>query len=95
MMVLFGQSSGAAPAIDPLLLNQKGSLFLTRPTLASYCANRQELEQRAGDVLGMIEAGKLDVRIDRKYPLAQAAQAHRDLEGRGTAGKLLLLNSPA
>lgn len=95
MMVLFGQSSGAAPAIDPLLLNQKGSLFLTRPTLASYCATREELEQRSGDVLGMIQAGKLDVRIDREYPLAEAAQAHRDLEGRGTAGKLLLINSPS
>ena len=91
MMVLFGQSSGAAPAIDPLLLNQKGSLFLTRPTLASYCANREELEWRAGEVLGMIDAGKLDVHIDREYPLADAGQAHRDLEGRGTAGKLLLI----
>ena len=90
MMVLFGQSSGAAPAIDPLLLNQKGSLFLTRPTLATYCATREELEWRAGDVLQMVQAGKLDVRIDREYPLANAAQAHRDLEGRGTAGKLLL-----
>ena len=94
MMVLFGQSSGAAPAIDPLLLNQKGSLFLTRPTLATYCATREELEWRAGDVLQMVQAGKLDVRIDREYPLAQAAQAHRDLEGRGTAGKLLLTTAP-
>lgn len=91
MMVLFGQSSGAAPAIDPLLLNQKGSLFLTRPSLANYIATREELEWRAGEVMGMVEAGKLDVRIDREYPLADAAQAHRDLEGRGTRGKLLLI----
>jgi len=91
MMVLFGQSSGAAPAIDPLLLNQKGSLFLTRPTLATYCATRQELEWRAGDVMAMIENGKLQIHIDREYPLAEAAQSHRDLEGRGTAGKLLLI----
>jgi len=91
MMVLFGQSSGAAPAIDPLLLNQKGSLFLTRPSLANYIATREELEWRAGEVMGMVEAGKLDVRIDREYPLAAAAQAHRDLEGRGTLGKLLLI----
>jgi NADPH2:quinone reductase len=91
MMALFGQSSGAAPPIDPLLLNQKGSLFLTRPTLAHYCATREELLWRAGDVLKWIDAGKLDVRIDRTYPLAEAAQAHRDLESRRTAGKLLLI----
>ena len=91
MMVLFGQSSGAAPAVDPLILNQKGSLFLTRPTLAHYCATREELLWRAGDVLKWIDAGKLDIRIDHTYPLSDAAQAHRDLEGRGTAGKLLLI----
>ena len=91
MMVLFGQSSGAVAPFDPLLLNQKGSLFLTRPTLAHYCTTREELMWRAGDVLKWIESGKLEVRIDRTYPLADAAQAHRDLEGRGTAGKLLLI----
>ncbi|MDQ6676118.1 MAG: quinone oxidoreductase [Acidobacteriota bacterium] len=91
MMALFGQSSGAVAPFDPLLLSQKGSLFLTRPSLANYVANREELLWRAGEVLGMIEAGKLQIRIDREYPLANAAQAHRDLEGRGTAGKLLLI----
>ncbi len=90
-MVLFGQSSGAAPAIDPLLLNQKGSLFLTRPTLAHYVADQKELDWRAGEVLGMIDAGKLEVRIEHEFPLAKAAEAHRALEGRGTAGKLLLI----
>lgn len=91
MMVLFGQSSGPVPAFDPQLLNQKGSLFLTRPSLAGYTSTREDLEWRAGSVLGMIEQGKLSVLIEREYPLAEAAQAHRDLEGRGTAGKLLLI----
>ena len=91
MMVLFGQSSGPVPPFDPQLLNQKGSLFLTRPSLAGYASTREDLEWRAGDVLGMIEKGKLSVIIEREYPLAEAAQAHRDLEGRGTAGKLLLI----
>ena len=91
MMVLFGQSSGAVAPVDPLLLNQKGSLFLTRPTLAHYCANREDLLWRAGDVLQWIASGKLEVRIDRTYPLAEAPQAHRDLEGRHTAGKILLI----
>lgn len=91
MMALFGQSSGAVAPFDPLLLSQKGSLFLTRPSLANYVANREELLWRAGEVLGMIEAGKLQIRIHREYSLADAAQAHRDLEGRGTAGKLLLI----
>jgi NADPH2:quinone reductase len=91
MMVLFGQSSGAVAPFDPLLLNQKGSLFVTRPTLAHYCATREELLWRAGDVLKWVESGSLQVRIDRTYALADAAQAHRDLEGRGTAGKLLLI----
>jgi NADPH2:quinone reductase len=91
MMVLFGQSSGPVQAFDPQLLNQKGSLFLTRPSLAAYAATREDLEWRAGSVLGMIEQGKLSVIIEREYPLAEAAQAHRDLEGRGTAGKLLLI----
>jgi NADPH:quinone reductase len=91
MMVLFGQSGGKVPPLDPTILNTKGALFLTRPTLAHYCATREELLWRAGDVLHWIASGKLEVTIDRTYPLAQAAQAHRDLESRATAGKVLLI----
>ena len=91
MMVLFGQSSGAVAPFDPSMLNGKGSLFLTRPSLAHHCLTREELLWRAGDVLGWIGAGKLQLRIEKTYPLADAAQSHRDLEGRGTAGKLLLI----
>jgi NADPH2:quinone reductase len=91
LMALFGQSSGAVPPFDPLILNVKGSLFLTRPTLAHHAATREELMWRAGDVLNWIAAGKLKLRIDRTYPLAEAAAAHRDLEGRHTSGKLLLI----
>jgi NADPH2:quinone reductase len=90
MMALFGQSSGPVPPFDPGILNTKGSLFLTRPSLAHHVLTRQELEWRAGDVLNWIAEGKLKLRIDRTYPLADAAQAHRDLESRRTAGKLLL-----
>ncbi len=90
MMVLFGQSSGPVAPFNPGILNGKGSLFLTRPSLAHHCLTREELLWRSGDVLGWIEQGKLDLRIDRVYPLASAAQAHRDLEGRQTAGKLIL-----
>lgn len=91
MMVSYGQSSGPVQPVDPLLLNQMGSLFLTRPTLGHYCATRLELLWRADDVLGWVASGKLKIRIDRTYPLAEAAQAHRDLESRKTAGKLLLI----
>ena len=91
MMVLFGQSSGAVEPFDPSMLNGKGSLFLTRPSLAHHCQTREELLWRAGDVLGWIGSGKLELRIDKTYPLARADQAHKDLEGRGTAGKLLLI----
>ena len=91
MMVLFGQSGGKVPPIDPTILNTKGSLFLTRPSLAHYCATREELLWRAGDILQWIASGKLKLVIDRTYPLAQAAQAHRDLESRATAGKVLLI----
>lgn len=91
MLVSYGQSSGPVPAFDPLLLNQKGSLFLTRPKLADHVATRLELLWRADDVLGWIAAGKLKVRIDHAYKLAEAPQAHRDLEARRTAGKLLLI----
>jgi NADPH:quinone reductase len=91
MMVLFGGSSGAVASLDPLVLTQKGSLFLTRPSLGNYIATAQELQQRAAAVFGMIRDGKLKLRIEHVYPLAQVQQAHRDLEGRKTTGKLLLL----
>ena len=90
MMALFGQSSGPVPPFDPDHPQRQGSLFLTRPSLAHYCLDREELLWRAGDVLGWVASGELKLRIDRTYPLAEAAQAHRDLEGRKTAGKLLL-----
>jgi NADPH2:quinone reductase len=91
MMVSFGNASGPAPAIEPLLLSQKGSLFLTRPTLAAYTATPEELQGRAADVLNWIGSGKLKIRVHKTYPLEEAAQAHRDLESRATSGKLLLL----
>jgi NADPH2:quinone reductase len=91
MMVLFGASSGAVAPIDPQILNQKGSLFLTRPTLAHYTLTVEELRQRAGAVFGMIRDGKLKLRIEHVYPLADVQQAHRDLEARKTTGKVLLL----
>jgi NADPH2:quinone reductase len=91
MLALFGQSSGPVPPFDPNILNGKGSLFLTRPSLAHYLLTRQELQWRAGDLLQWIDSGKLRLRIDRTYPLAEAAAAHRDLESRRTAGKLLLI----
>ena len=91
LMALFGQSSGAVEPFNPSILNQKGSLFLTRPSLATHCLTREELLWRAGDVLNWIASGKLKLRIDRTYMLGDAAQAHRDLEGRKTAGKLLLI----
>lgn len=91
MMVLYGQSSGPVAPFDPLVLNQKGSLFLTRPTIVHYIATRAELLARAGDVLGWIKNGKLKVRIERELPLAQAPEAHRLLEGRKTMGKVLLI----
>ncbi len=91
MMALFGQSSGVVPPFDPLLLLRNGSLFLTRPTLAHYAATRDELVWRAGEVLGWVQDGSLDVRIDRKVPLADAGDAHRALEERRTTGKVLLV----
>jgi NADPH2:quinone reductase len=91
MMVLFGGSSGAVPPFDPIALNQKGSLFLTRPTLLHYTATRGELEARASALFEMIAAKKLKLRIEHIYPLAEAQKAHRDLEGRKTTGKLLLI----
>ena len=91
MMVLYGQSSGPVGPFDPQVLSQKGSLFLTRPTIVHYIATRAELLARAGEVLGWIKSGRLKVRIDREVPLAQAAEAHRLLEGRKTTGKVLLI----
>jgi NADPH:quinone reductase len=90
MMVSFGQSSGANAPMDPLILSQKGSLFLTRPTLAHYIASRDELLSRAGELFDWIGRGELDVRVGAEFPLAAAADAHRALEGRKTTGKVLL-----
>lgn len=90
-MVLFGQASGAVPPMDPQILNQKGSLFLTRPTSAPYLATREELLGRANDVFGWLEKGELDVRIDTTFPLADAKAAHDYMEGRNTKGKVLLI----
>jgi len=89
-LVLFGGSSGAVPPFDLIKLSQKGSLYITRPTLGHYTVTREELEWRANDVLQWIVRGELKLRIHKVYPLAEAAQAHRDLEGRKTTGKLLL-----
>ena len=90
-MVLFGQSSGPVPPLDLQILNQKGGLFVTRPALAQYTATREELLWRAGSVLSWVGNNTLDVRIGGTYSLSDAAQAHRDLEGRKTTGKLLLI----
>jgi NADPH:quinone reductase len=91
LMALFGGSSGAVPPFDLIILSQKGSLYVTRPTLVNYVATREELVARSGAVFGMIAAGKLKLRSEHSYPLAEAQQAHRDLEGRKTTGKLLLI----
>jgi NADPH:quinone reductase len=91
MMVLFGASSGAVPPFDLVALSQKGSLYVTRPTLMNYIATRDELVARSSAVFGMMATGKLQLRIEHTYPLAKAQQAHRDLEGRKTTGKLLLV----
>ncbi len=91
MMVLFGGSSGAVPPFDLIALSQKGSLYVTRPTLFNYMATREELVARSSSVFGMMGTGKLKLRIEHTYPLAEAQRAHRDLEGRKTTGKLLLI----
>ena len=93
MMVLYGGSSGAVAPFDPLVLTQKGSIFLTRPSLGQYIITGQELQERAGSVFAMIREGKLKLRIEHVYPLGEVQQAHRDLEGRTTTGKLLLLTN--
>lgn len=95
MMVLYGQASGAVEPLDPQILNQKGSLFLTRPSLGHYVAGPEELHWRATDLFAWIDSGDLHIRIDRTFPLREAAAAHRALEGRETTGKLLLLPAHA
>ena len=90
-LVLFGGASGAVPPFDLIKLSQKGSLYITRPTLGHYTATREELEWRANDVLQWVRNGELKLRLHNKYPLREAVQAHRDLEGRKTTGKLLLI----
>ena len=89
-LVLYGNASGPVTSFDPRLLNE-GSCFLTRPTLAHYILDEGELQARADDLFGWIAAGELDVRIHKRYPLRDAAQAHRDLQSRATSGKLLLI----
>lgn len=90
-LVLYGQSSGPVKPLDPQVLNEKGSVYLTRPTLKYYTADRDELVWRAGDLFDWIAAGELEVRIDRTWPLAEAAEAHRYIEAGKTLGKVLLL----
>ncbi len=90
-LVLYGQASGPVPPFDPAVLSAKGSLFLTRPTLGHYTADRASLEKRAGDVLGWIAAGKLTLRMEHNFALRDAAKAHASLEGRQTTGKVLLI----
>ncbi len=91
LMALYGAASGAVAPFDPQILNSKGSLFLTRPTLGDYVATREELQQRATDLFTWMAEGSLDVPIDKTFPLAEAAEAHRYIEGRHTMGKLLLI----
>jgi len=91
LIALYGQSSGPIGMIDPQILNTKGSLFLTRPSLNVYIATREELQQRAGELFGWIREGKLKLRMEFEFPLKDAAEAHRALEGRKTTGKVLLI----
>jgi NADPH2:quinone reductase len=91
MMVTYGNASGPVPEFAPLILSQKGSLFLTRPSLAHYAQTAEEIAWRAGDVFKWVADGKLKIHIHKIYALSDAAQAHRDLEGRKTVGKLLLV----
>lgn len=91
MLVLFGASSGPVPPVDPQRLNQGGSLFLTRPTSGHYVRTREELTWRADELFQSVVHGTLNVRVGHRYPLADAGQAHEDLQGRRTTGKLLLL----
>ncbi|GAA3104269.1 hypothetical protein GCM10020001_022160 [Nonomuraea salmonea] len=91
LMALYGAASGPVPPLDPQVLNKQGSLFLTRPTLVHYVAERAELLRRASDLFGWIGAGQVRINVSHRYPLAGARQAHEDLAGRRTTGKLLLV----
>lgn len=91
LMVLYGAASGPVPPLDPQVLNRSGSLYLTRPSLVHFIAERDELLWRAADVLGWLAAGELTINISERYPLAEAARAHEDLQARRTTGKLLLI----
>jgi NADPH2:quinone reductase len=91
MLVLFGAASGAVPPVDPQRLNAGGSLTLTRPTLGHFLLNQQERRWRSGEIFAAAANGSLKVRIGARYPLSQAAQAHRDLEARNTTGKVILI----
>jgi NADPH2:quinone reductase len=91
MLVLFGAASGPVPPVDPQRLNAGGSLYLTRPTSGHYTATPEELRWRAGEVFAAIDSGALSVRIGGRYPLAEAARAHEDLQSRRSTGKLLLI----
>jgi NADPH2:quinone reductase len=90
-MVLFGGASGPVPPMDPQILNRKGSLFLTRPALGHYATSAEEIKSRSDDLFAWIAAGELQVRVDQRFPLVEAADAHRYIEGRQTKGKILLL----
>jgi NADPH2:quinone reductase len=91
MLVAFGNASGAIPPFDLLLLSQKGSLYVTRPTLATYTANRAELEETAAELFEVVRSGKVEIEVGRTYPLEEAASAHRDLESRKTTGSVVLV----
>jgi NADPH2:quinone reductase len=90
-MIFYGQASGPVAPFNPAILSAKGSLFLTHPSLPHYIADRASLEKRSGDVLGWIATGKLKIRVEATFPLANVAEAHRSLEARKTAGKVLLI----
>jgi NADPH2:quinone reductase len=90
-MVLFGAASGPVPPIDPMVLLQKGSLFLTRPTLMTYTAKRSDLEASAAELFDVVGSGAVKIEVNQTYPLAEAAQAHTDLEARKTTGSTVLL----
>ena len=91
LMVLYGQASGPVPPQDLQILNQKGSLFITRPTLANYAGSREEIAERTSDMFDWLANGKLEVKIDQEFPLSEASEAHQYLEARKTKGKVLLL----
>jgi NADPH2:quinone reductase len=89
-MVSFGNASGPVDPISPLLLSQKGSLYLTRPTLFHYIATREQLEKSAGELFSMVESGKVKIEVKQRFPLKDAAEAHRQLEARKTTGSTIL-----